>query len=1080
MSRKSARQPAEAEVAAPSRTLRWLLVLVAIVVLLPTLLTSTGQLKTVLNLSQPRLARFVRFDCGTTHWWSNVRITNVSVRDATEQPTEGAVPLPLATADVVTIRQPLWEILMSGGRGLQLQIERPVLNLRSKEGRTNIERTLTEMLGSAEEQASNEGFPIDVSVTEGTVHLLGQNSLPGNSASLKGITGRIVLPGSPNELPEIDIQAVMQGVDHFAARGLDVNSGVNPRIAASLDGLSSDFSLLPFTDEQMNALANSSDESSIQIQFLPDPQTHHRQLMVEARRLNLSEFQPMIERLAPGTICSGKVSCLIQGQMLGDISADGIAGRMRFLAENFHLRQSSWAPGEHIRLETVSGQGAVAYAMDGLLVRDLKIDSSLMDLTGSGEVRISKTDPVASLKQAASLSSSDERQRVAEATAASAGQVAINGRIDLAALSRMIPRTLEISDDVNIASADVRFSTRLQQSVKTPTLLESLTSVNDVIQWQMAAQTTPIRAVRGQQNIEIPSALRIDGLGTLTGQSIRLDRGRFSGTFGSVDLQTTDGGYNVTGDVEPRRLWADFRQLLNFPEPQINGSLSFTGRIQSGAADEVALRDVRISGDGLNVRSSSLTYRPQAAAIRMLVGDAVVDARSGTLKTVLSPWMSLDWLEDSTQISVRIDADPESKIRLAAQATPDELTANGYSAPQGHVSSSTGPFDRASALKVSSGRMECSIIADPPSGGYLVEQGKLQVPGLNAAIQGMVTVPAGVLQLNLVADTQYDLEQLQRSLVPDLSRNILLTGQGQDRFEISGHPAMFTIGEVNEFLLRTNGSDAHPDISPLTCSGALKWTSGVIAGLPLGPGTVTAQLKDGLLRCEPIHCSLGTGTVDVMPQWDLTSNRLQLASGSRIQNIELTPDLSRQWMGYLSPFLSEAASVSGKISARTHRFDYAPDHPEQSTIQAVLTIHQAVASPGSSMAPLIQVLDLIDRKNAGGSRELQFAGQEIPFELRDGMVYHDGLSVSVSGYEVRSSGAVGMDRRISMNLQIPLQRSEAGQLRTNSLTVPVSGTLDRPQIDTGNLLQNLGRQQIQNQFDQQLDKGLNKLLNKLK
>jgi hypothetical protein len=176
--------------------------------------------------------------------------------------------------------------------------------------------------------------------------------------------------------------------------------------------------------------------------------------------------------------------------------------------------------------------------------------------------------------------------------------------------------------------------------------------------------------------------------------------------------------------------------------------------------------------------------------------------------------------------------------------------------------------------------------------------------------------------------------------------------------------------------------------------------------------------------------------------------------------------------------MADATNVQGLFSARVHQFDYFIDQPEQTMVQAVLTVHNATASAGTSLDPLFQVVSLLGKQNSLGSRTIDIPAQDIPFEMRDGMVIHDGLQIGVAGYFMTSRGGVGFNRELRLALDIPLERGASG--RNNSVRLPFSGTIDRPQLDTHGLLQNLGKQQIDSRVQEQLDRGLNSLLNKLR
>jgi hypothetical protein len=215
-----------------------------------------------------------------------------------------------------------------------------------------------------------------------------------------------------------------------------------------------------------------------------------------------------------------------------------------------------------------------------------------------------------------------------------------------------------------------------------------------------------------------------------------------------------------------------------------------------------------------------------------------------------------------------------------------------------------------------------------------------------------------------------------------------------------------------------------------------------------------------------------------MPQWDFAGNRIQLASGSRIRNLNLTPELCSEWLGYVVPLMADATNVQGSFSERVHRFDYHIDQPKQSMVQAVLTVHDATAAPGASLEQLLQVVSVLGKRNTLDTGSIDLPTQEIPFEMRDGMVIHDGLQIGVAGYFMTSRGGVGFNRELRLALDIPLERGASG--RNNSVRLPFSGTIDRPQLDTHGLLQNLGKQQIDSRVQEQLDRGLNSLLNKLR
>jgi len=155
------------------------------------------------------------------------------------------------------------------------------------------------------------------------------------------------------------------------------------------------------------------------------------------------------------------------------------------------------------------------------------------------------------------------------------------------------------------------------------------------------------------------------------------------------------------------------------------------------------------------------------------------------------------------------------------------------------------------------------------------------------------------------------------------------------------------------------------------------------------------------------------------------------------------------------------------------------DRFSATTMSGQLEVHGATASPGASLTSLLQLIDLLRPGQRSALRDLQVPPQTVEFDVRDGIISHDQLALTVSGYDLRSRGSVSLDQRLNLTLDIPVQRSEDGQ-RGRSISVPVTGTVTQPSVDTGRFLQDVGTQRLQGEFDRQIDRGLNRLLDSLR
>ena len=128
--------------------------------------------------------------------------------------------------------------------------------------------------------------------------------------------------------------------------------------------------------------------------------------------------------------------------------------------------------------------------------------------------------------------------------------------------------------------------------------------------------------------------------------------------------------------------------------------------------------------------------------------DGTIDVRgeAAALKTIISPWHDAWWLASSSTVAARLAANPGRQLNVQVVVRD-----------QGAIGSDT--------FQIDSGRLEASLVADRQTGGFLVETGKVELPGLASDIAGTLGVRENLIHVNLTADTQYDLPLLSRRVL---------------------------------------------------------------------------------------------------------------------------------------------------------------------------------------------------------------------------------------------------------------------------------------------------------------------------
>lgn len=1098
------------------RRFRPLMILLAVVALLPSFFTVTQWHGAVLGMVAPELAAAVKYDHMTTHWWSDVRFTNLSVRevlpsdsgafaeesvvgsdlfgadstatDSTANLASGpvasgtAATVAVASGDLLTAKsvssdQPLWKLLFTMGRNSSFVVQDPVINVRTVGQTTNVEATLTEMLGtSSSAQTTSEPFPVALTIHNGTVRLLkptGQQQ-PADFVTVSDINGTYSSLDASGLLPEVRLTAniIPSGFGSSSASQLASrqSKSVNPRIAANLDQLNADFPLIPFEPDQLQRMEQAEGQQSVQIEFVQDEQrtgVHH--LTVQLSSLQLADLKPVMSRFVPDMTIEGQVSCLIQAHVLQNKNDSGFAGRFQMSGSEIFARHHGWHETEAVRLREVTAGGVVGMAEDGVMVKDLKVRSALLNLSGEGQVEVAPVDPMKAIRRVAERSPDTDNALLAESDALAAGEVTVNGKLDLAELCRMLPKTIPLVDDLQVDQAEIDFSCRVRQQTNEMLSRQLSGPARPGFQWQIAAKSSELLARKAGQRLHLKAPLRIDAMGPLAMDSVSLRKARLTGDFGDLAIDPVDQGFALQGKVNPERLHQNLSQLLVLPAIGLSGDIDVEGTLQWLDDGAMQLTAVQVQGNDLLVTSPQLMIQPSESALRMMKGQFQVKTQTTLIRTLLAPWHDASWLGPDSRLQAVFDCGPEV---IDVQALLEPLRAGSSSTLPGRLTSDGFSIDHA--------RIRFRVAADATGATYDIQQGVIELPGVQSDLSGRLALVENLVFADLVANTQCDLDVLLGSVLEVDRQMLALQGRQQQPIAIQGCLSAWTTEELARSLPSGFSAPQAANLQPLSVTGSLRWDSGELMGLPMSSGMVNATLKEGMLRTEPISCEIGTGTVNAMVQYDMNRSRVQLAPGSRIQNLELNEQFTKQWLGYAVPLLGDAANVRGHLSCAVELCDYDLINSNNSRVDGTVDIHDARATTGPSADSLMSALAVLDPSGVQNFRELVLPAQQIRVQMQSGQIAHDRFVMQLGKYELTSRGIVTIDQRLNLEVTVPVSEKASRYTGSRSLTIPVTGTISRPLPNTQGLLQNIGQRQIQNRVNEQLDNGLNKLFDRLR
>ena len=105
----------------------------------------------------------------------------------------------------------------------------------------------------------------------------------------------------------------------------------------------------------------------------------------------------------------------------------------------------------------------------------------------------------------------------------------------------------------------------------------------------------------------------------------------------------------------------------------------------------------------------------------------------------------------------------------------------------------------------------------------------------------------------------------------------------------------------------------------------------------------------------------------------------------------------------------------------------------------------------------------------------RFTLRPTRFVLQKGRLQYEDMQLDVGDNPVNFKGVIGLDKSLNMTVTLPYTMSgrtaRTGEKTDERISIPLTGSTDKPKLDTGKLLE----EQLKKQLEEQLKKGLDKL-----
>ena len=224
-------------------------------------------------------------------------------------------------------------------------------------------------------------------------------------------------------------------------------------------------------------------------------------------------------------------------------------------------------------------------------------------------------------------------------------------------------------------------------------------------------------------------------------------------------------------------------------------------------------------------------------------------------------------------------------------------------------------------------------------------------------------------------------------------------------------------------------------------------------GLNFGPTEMEIRVKEGLLTIEPFSAPVNNGKLNLAGGVNFKEKPMLLKMPGPMQIIEkvnINDETSKQMLMYLNPIFADAVNVRGVADFHCEKLSIplAGATKDDLVILGTIGIDRMRLEASDLLGQIMSVT---------GERGADMTMLPTKFVLQKGTLRYDNMQINIGDNPVNFAGSIGLDKRLDMNVTLPYRFSgstvRAGESAADRITLPIDGTLDKPQINIQKILE---------------------------
>jgi hypothetical protein len=308
------------------------------------------------------------------------------------------------------------------------------------------------------------------------------------------------------------------------------------------------------------------------------------------------------------------------------------------------------------------------------------------------------------------------------------------------------------------------------------------------------------------------------------------------------------------------------------------------------------------------------------------------------------------------------------------------------------------------------------------------------------------------------AELEYDWSAVSTIAAPYLPEDLTLQGERKDTISfVSEYPT----GQTDKLLPNLNAK------------ANVGFEKAHYMGLDFGPTDVNIQVQNGLLNI-PFTTTVNEGQFNFVGGADFKQKPVLFKTAKPMQiakDIKINDETTKKLLKYVNPIFADAVNVSGIASFNCEQMAIPLNAEAKNDAVVIGTI---------SISDLrLQNSDLLGQilAVAGGSAlGTVLTIHPTRFILQKGILRYDDMQIDVGDNPFNFKGAIGLDKSLDMTVTLPYTTAGrtarvGGATRGARIVLPLKGTVDKPELDMGKLIE----LQLKGQLEEQLRRGLEDL-----